>query len=394
MGPLRLAVPLAAALAFALSPALSPGLQAATTAESNAPSQEYLDQKAELEAMINSRDMELFEMAFEPLSFDRVVMTTRTGKEAVFNYLTFRIRNQIADRSSTPLSQAKGYNEVLAAITEQYQMAKKVQENGTRLDIEGVEGKDAIIIERQDAQIHQKKVSITVYGYDEHGTRLRLLDEPVGTGPQESFNFPDIGETSISATAQKVQDVIEEKEGRELYSLDKIRTLELPPYTATERQPNGWAKGEVYGVIMFNRLSDYGDFFTFEVRGLSNKFRVKWPETDVGKVENYLDARLFRREYVLHYERLGDEYFRQLDPFVLKKSGWEWINTFQRNEQRRSMAYVRYFLNNIVDEKTGQRNPGVEAELWPYYKDVRDARPDKAAKLPDLEQTLKSPGHQ
>src|SRR4051812_14619302 len=119
MRPLRATVPIALAVAFALSPAA----QAAVTAESNAPSQEFLDQKAELEKMINSRDMELYEMSFEPLNFDRVVIETRTKKEVVFNYMTFRLRNQIADRSSTPLSQAKGYNEVLASITEQYQMA-------------------------------------------------------------------------------------------------------------------------------------------------------------------------------------------------------------------------------------------------------------------------------
>jgi len=315
----------------------------------------------------------------------------------VFNYLTFRLRNQIADKTSTPLSQAKGYSDVLAAMQDQFAgTAKKVEGNGVKLQIEGVEGADGTIVERQNAQIHQKKVSITVYGYDENGSRLRLLDEPPGTGPQETFNFPDIGQPSWAAVAEKVKEKIEEKEGRELYTLDKIRGLELPPYVATERQANGWAKGEVYAVAMFHRLSDYGDFFTFEVRGLSNKFRMKFPDVETGKVENYLDARFYRRVFTLHYERTGDEYFRELDPFVLRKAGWEWINTFQRNDQRKTIAYARYFLNNIRNEKDGERNQNVESEFWPYYKAFRDANaaskkpmPDK---LPDLEQTLKSPG--
>lgn len=381
-------------VALACAFACAPALRAAETAESNAPTQEYLDQKAELEAMITSRDMELYEMSVEPLSFDRVVVTTRSGKEAVFNYLTFRLRNQIADRTSTPLSQAKGYSEVLAAIQEQYAgQAKRVEDNGVKLQIEGVEGKDGTIVERQDAQIHQKKVSITVYGYDENGTSIRLLDEPPGSGPQESFNFADLGETSWSAVSERVREKIEEKEGRELWSLDKIRGTELPPFVATDRMPNGWAKGEIIGVASFHRVSDYGDHFTFEIRGVSNKLRIRWPETEAGKVENYLDARFFRRHYVLHYDRIGDEYFRELDAFRLVKHGWEWVNTFQRNEHRRSMAYARYFLDNIRNEKDGERNKNVEAEFWSYYKEVRDARPAKAEKLPDLEQTLGKPGN-
>jgi hypothetical protein len=362
----------------------------------SAPTQEYLDQKAQLEAMINSRDMELYEMSFEPLNLDRVVLTTRTGKEVVFNYLTFRLRNQIADKTSTPLSKAKGYNDVLAAIQEQYAgIAKSVEDNGVKLQIEGVDRPEGTIVERQNAQIHQKKVSITVYGYDEHGTRIRLLDEPPGSGPQESFNFPDIGEPSWAAVAEKVKDKIEEKESRELWSLDKIRGLELPPYESSQIEKNGWAKGEVYGVAMFHRLSDYGDYFTFQVRGLSNKLRIHWPETEAGKVENYLDARFYRRVWVLHYERTGDEYFRDLDPFILKKSGWEWVNTFQRNEQRRSMAYARYFLENIANNSTPSptANQTVEAEFWPYYSQVRQEHPAKPnAPVPDLEADLKSPG--
>ncbi len=365
----------------------------ADTAESAAPTQDYLDQKAALENLVNKRDLELFEMSFEPLSFDRVVLTTRTGDSAVFNYMTFRLRNEVADKTSTPLSKAKGYNDVLAAIQEQYAgIAKRVEDNGVKLQVEGVAGKEGTIVERQDSQIHEKKVALTVYGWDEHGTRLRLLEDPIGTGPQETFNFPDLGVTSWSGVSDRVKDRVEEKEGRQLYSLDKIRAAVLPPYTPGERDPQtGWAKGEVYGVAIFHRLDDYGNHFTFQVHGLSNKFRMHFPDTEAGKVENYLDARFWRREYVLHYDRSGDEYYRELDPFTLTKGGWEWVNTFQRLDQRRTISYARFFLENIANDK-GAPNADVETEFWKYYADVRTGHQAKKDELPDLEAPLKAIG--
>jgi hypothetical protein len=369
-------------------------------ADGDHPNQDYLDEKAELEGFESKRDLELYELNFEALALDHVVIADRTGHQHVYHYLAFRIRNQASDGNSTPLSQAKGYNEVLAAITEQYSEAKKVTDNGTRLDIDGVQGKDATIVQRQDAQSHDKSINLTVFGSDEHGTRIRLLDDPPGTGPGENFAFPDQGDTSVSISSQQVKDAVEEALGRELLSVDQIRALKLPPFDPTKRQDNGWNVGEVYGVALFQRLSDYGDEFTFEVRGLSNKFRIKWPDNGAGKVEDYLDAKLMRRVYVLHYQRLGDEYFRDLDPFVLQRAGWEWVTTFQRNAIRRDMAYTRYFLNNLTNDKDGERNPQVEAEFWPYYAaDRATEATDKAQHpnlpdLPDLEATVKAPAGQ
>jgi hypothetical protein len=372
------------------------GLRAADV-EGDKPNQDYLDQKAELEGFESKRDMELYELSFEALALDHVVVADRTGHQHVFHYLAFRIRNQNANADSQPLSQAKGYNEVLAAITEQYSEAKKVTDNGVSLAVEGVEGKDGVIVQRQDAQSHDKTVDLTVFGTDEHGTRIRLLDDPPGSGPGENFAFPDQGEPSVSISSQQVRDAVEEAMGRELLSIDELRAMKLPPYDATKRTDKGWATGEAYAVAIFQQLSDYGDNFTFEVRGLSNKFRVKFPDNGPGKVENYLDARLMRRVYVLHYQRLGDEYFRDLDPFDLVRGGWEWSTTFQRNATRRDMAYTRYFLNNLTNDKDGERNPAVESEFWPYYAADRDAATAAKAQhpnlpdLPDLEQTLKTP---
>jgi hypothetical protein len=165
--------------------------------------------------------------------------------------------------------------------------------------------------------------------------------------------------------------------------------MKLPPYNAAKVDEEGVAEGEVFGVVLFNRLSLYGDRFTIDVRGLSNKFRIRQPDAKKGEVDNYLASRFMRRDYVLHYARPGDEYFRNLDRFELTKGGWEWVNTFQRLKERKSIAYARYFLNNITDEKN-VRQPEVEKELWEYYGKVRTEEYPSAgdAKLPDLEKTL------
>jgi hypothetical protein len=95
-----------------------------------------------------------------------------------------------------------------------------------------------------------------------------------------------------------------------------------------------------------------------------------------------------RRVYVLHYTRPGDEFYRNLDRFTLEKAGWEWVNTFQRIRERKNVAYARYFLNNITDEKD-VRQPDVEKAFWEYYAKVRTEEYPKAEdKLPDLEKTL------
>jgi hypothetical protein len=86
--------------------------------------------------------------------------------------------------------------------------------------------------------------------------------------------------------------------------------------------------------------------------------------------------------------RPGDEHFRHLDEYELVKGGWEWVNTFQRLHQRKSIAYAKYFLGNITDAKD-VRQPKVEEELWEYYDAVRAAKPDAGDKLPDLKATLK-----
>ena len=132
---------------------------------------------------------------------------------------------------------------------------------------------------------------------------------------------------------------------------------------------------------------NHRDGFSFVLR-FKKIVRVRQPESKKGEVDNYVAARFLRRVYTLHYSRPGDEYFRNLDRFTLEKGGWEWINTFERLKQRKSVAYARYFLTNITDDKN-VRQPKVEEELWEYYSGARAEFPSAGDKLPDLKATLK-----
>ena len=350
------------------------------------PSPEYLAQRAELEKMLSSRDLETFEVTFEALALDRILLKDALGNPHLFHYLAFRVRNKTSSGGAL-VSQAKGYNDVLAAIAAQYEQAKVDKGNGVALAVETADPKDGVIIERRDAHSAERSLDLSVLASNEHGTRISLLDDPIGSGAQESFNFPDLGQPKQGTPSQYVRDRVEEALGRKLLTVDEIRALKLPPYDATKLGDNGWAAGEVYGVVIFNRLSDYGKHITIQIRGLSNKFRERWPEAEQGKVENYLEARFFRREFVLHYEYPGDEYFRDQDRFELARAGWEWIPTFQRNTQRRAIAYSRYYLNNIASDKGDTLNKGVEDEFWSMYNEVRGRKADK---LPDLQAEIKA----
>lgn len=357
----------------------------APAAGGGTPSQEFLDAKAQLEQMLAKRDLEVFEVNFEPLALDRIVVKDRMGQTHVYHYLAFRVRNQVGS-TGTPVSQAKGYNDVLAAMAAQYEQAKITKEGGVGLAVDAAEAKDGVIVDRKDARIAERALDLSVLAFDEHGSRIRLLDDPIGSGGQDSFNFPDLGEPKLSVPVGQVRDRVEEALHRKLLTPDEIRARKLPPYDQAQRTEEGWAVGELYGVFVFDRLSDYGKQLTFQVRGLSNKFRERWPDAEAAKVENYLDLRIFRRTYVLHYAHLGDEFYRDQDHYELSRSGWEWVATFQRNAQRKLMAYSRYWLNNIAASGDVLNKP-IEDEFWPVYNERRSQVGDK---LPDLQGEIKA----
>ena len=368
-------------LAFAAALACS-GLVAAEVDESTKPSQEHLDEKAKLEAMISSRDVEEFEMNFQPLVLDRVLLKDRTGREQLYHYLTFRLRNEITEDTKQLAQTATRYNEVLQKMANEHEYAKV--EQGVTLKVDG-----ETVLDRSNMRSRKRTVPLTVLAYDENGSRIDLLDEPIGSGKQKEFPIPDYGEAMAGSSLDQVREKIEEAVGRRLRTADEIRALQLPTYDAQKIDEEGVAEGEVFGVLIFNRLNDHGDRFTIEVRGLSNKMRVRAPAADKGAVENYANTRIMRRVFVLHYARPGDEHYRDQDRFTLERGGWEWIDTFQRLAKRADAAYARYYLDNIVDEK-GDRQVPVEDKFWPYYEGVRATAGDK---IPDLQSQLKQRGN-
>lgn len=360
-----------------------PGLAAAADGvDLTKPSQEYLDEKARLEAMISSRDVEEFEMNFQPLALDRILLKDRIGGERLYHYLTFRLRNEITEDTKQLAQTATRYNEILQKMANEHEYAKI--EQGVTLKVDG-----ETVLDRSNLRSRKRTVPLTVLAYDENGSRIDLLDEPIGSGKQKEFPIPDYGDAVAGSGLDRVREKIEEVVGRRLRTADEIRGMQLPPYDPQKVDEEGVAEGEVFGVLIFDRLNDHGDRFTVEVRGLSNKLRVRTPATEKGAVENYANTRIMRRVYVLHYSRPGDEFFRDQDRFVLERGGWEWIDTFQRLQKRSDAAYARFYLDNITDEK-GDRQPAIEEKFWPYYEDVRARAGDK---LPDLQSQLKQRGN-
>jgi len=364
--------------------------QPLTGADDAQPTPEYLAEKAQLEEMLTKRDLELFELQYLPGKLGRVAIVDRRGVSHVFNYLTFSIRNQASIDPAQMATRAKGYNEVLQAIAQQYEMAKVDSEGGVKLKIDGVEGQDGIVLERTEAKLKTRTASISAMAYDENGSRIRLLDEPPGSGPQEGYQFPDLGETTYEGAVAMVRERAEEAEGRRLLSPDELRRFPLPPFDGVTRidAPNiedpahdthGWLVGEAHGVLLFPRLSDHGDRFTVQINGLCNKLRFRNPVAEPGKPENYFQARVMRRTMVLSFVRPGDEFFRDLDKFDMVGHGYRWVDSFQRTDVKRMISYSRYLLGNIADEK-GAINTPVHDQFWPYYDELRAAN----AKLPDL----------
>jgi hypothetical protein len=283
---------------------------------------------------------------------------------------------------------------VLQAIAQQYEMAKVDTEGGVKLKIDGVQGQDGVVLERTESKLRTRTVSLTALASDEDGTRIRLLDDPPGSGPQEQYAFPDLGEPTSARVVQRILEKVEEQEGRKLLSTETLRSFALPPFDGVTRieakditdpahDTHGWLVGEAHGVLLFPRLSDYGDRFTIQINGLCNKMRFRHPAIEAGKPENYFQTRVLRRTMVLTFDRPGDEFFRDLDRFTLARHNYQWVESFQRTDIKRTGASARYFLANIADEKGGL-NTTVKDQFWPYYDELRAAND----KLPDMKAGL------
>ena len=385
---------------------LVPALSSALVAEEEPISKEAELEIAALRAMISEpRDTEQYELDFEPLKFDRILVRDRLGNNQVFHYLTFRLRNRVSDSADYLTKRATVYNEVLDKMVQEYEFLRKETEGGAKLVVDDVQALEdermATILEREDLVSRPRAVSMTVVGFDQHGTRFRLFDVDPGNGPQEDFNFPDRSlVVAKNNHYQRVHEAIEERYRKRLYTTREIRDLKIPVYQAelpsTFEDGFGMSQGEVNGVIIFDRLNDLGNDFTFYINGLSNKQRYAWPEAlPQGRVEDYFNLRVKRRTYVVRIGRTGDEFNLDRKPFSMRFAGWQWEERFLRLEQRKAIAYSRYFRHNIrlPEETTVEKDyatiddegnairgstavavvhdEGVADEFWTHYNGVR-----------------------
>lgn len=358
-------------------------MASASAADEPQQSQEYLDQLAELREMVESRDLDTYELEFEPYGLERIVLTDRLGEPHVYHYMPFRIQNRISDATLDRRAQgANAYNEVLLTVADEF---GDVEVDGTalRVDTELEHDGASTIVERSDLGRRTRNVQLSVQAFDENGTRFRLLDEVPGEGPQEEFNFIDEGVRSVAFGPDEVRDAIEEREGRRLLTLPELAEIDLPPYEGGELDEYGAAPGEAYGVIIFDRLDVYGDKFIVQIRGLSNKLRERVPLHNDGEMEDYFNTEIFRRAYQVTYERPGDEFYLDLTRFNKVDERWTWLNTFQRLNVRKQRAQARYFLENVG--RNEQANRAVVDEFRDQYEDMRDRYDDQ---LFDLDKAL------
>lgn len=380
---------LAAVFASAAFPSLSTASETdGAAAKEIELSQEGQAQVLELRNMLSSRDLDLYELGFIPQGLDDIVIRDRLGHERAYTYLTFRIRNQ-THASKLEDNRTPRYAEVLRTIADAYAPEVKTSsDNGGSLVVGDTANADTIILQRQELATRERTVAISVSASDEHGSRIQLLDEPVGSGKQNEFPIDDRGNVVNDTAFDLVRDRVEEIAGRRLRSLAEIREMKIPPYDATKRDAEGVSEGEVFGVAIFSRFDLRGTKFSIEVRGLSNKTRVVVPPHEDGKADNHFAMRILRRTMVLEYQRSGDEFYRETDVYKMHTAGYQWVDTFQRIDRRRVMALTKFYLENIqgADDKC---RPEIEEAFWQWYAQRRAEHPDAGDKLPDLEATLK-----
>jgi hypothetical protein len=387
---------------------------------------DQLPEVVELRKELAKRQLELFELDFQPQEFGRIAIDGQ-----YFNYLKFTLRNRATASSEELQVRARGYNEVLKSLTEQYQSVKITSGAGVKLDVVNEAGgavAGGTVLEREESRPVARTVNLTAIATTEDGTRARVLAEglrapalraaraqaikespdgqlptdwqpPAGTLPPEA-RFDDAGQPTAAAALDRVRRVLEERDHQRLLTLDEIRTMQLPPFDGQARVTvqdmndpayamNGWYVGEVRGVIIFDRVPDTAHRITVTVNGASNKIRKKAAAPEAGKPENYFTSTILRRAYVVRLDFAGDEFTRQLDRYQETRSGWEWVDSLQRLDARRMQSYVAWFLDNVANA-TGDRNAALCDEFWPWYANVRAAYPKYADQLPDLERIAKS----
>lgn len=333
-------------------------------------SEAYLASRAEIEAMERTRDMRLYELDVAAIGMGRVLVPSRTGIDQPYHYLVFRLRNRVSDDARYLQEHATRFNEVMAAIVNEFAGVRLDTSEGPRLVVDEAGNVDdptlADIVSRAELAPRARRVNITAICEDENGTRFDLFDDQVGEG----FTFADMGQTRYGMVFERVRDLVEEKLGRRLRSVHELRGMELPPYDANRLTEEGEAIGEVHGVLIFERLPVEGDLFTIQIQGLSNKLRIQTPSHQPDQIADYVNTEVLRRTYVVRYARPGDEFYLDLAEFRPLSAGWEWRPAFTRLRLRRAAAYATYFLENVEQvARDGEinRNEEVEQAFWRYF---------------------------
>ncbi len=375
---------------------------ASAPAEDTDMSQDALRMEEQLESFLVGRTG-VYELDFEPLAMERVVIDNRVGHDQVYHYLAFRLRNRTSTSATALTPSATAFDEVMNTIQREYQGLRYDKEAGLKLIDETAqnirEERLRVIVEREDLEVKARRIDLTVRAYDENKTSFRLFDEfydieeeaireqmrQAGQNPEgqdlspsqkNRFDFTELGQTEIGTYYGHVHAAIEEQEDRHLFSVHEIRRMRLPSYQPGVLDPlTNEPVGQIHGVLIFDRLPVEGDFFTVEVQGLSNKLRFQVPPHPDDQLANYFDTRILRRTYVVRYSRRGDEYYRDLDDFELQSKGWQWLSSFQRLRNRASIAYNKYFLNNIGTTNAQGHvvpDPQVEGHFWEYHRKQRE----------------------
>ncbi len=356
-------------LSLGILGALCLGTSNQVSAADGDPNSDYLQWRDELHDMVERRDMDTYELDFRPDPIERIIITDRDGSERVYHYMTFRLRNTISDDTKQKLAFRSRYAEVLQQIADNYE----AEVDGSRLSVGEQE-----ILNRDELTDRTRTIYLSVAAYDENDTRLDLLDN-IYDGKMNTFNFDDEGKRAVEVGLDRVRKAIEEEQHRRLHLPSEIAGIELPTFDPATIDDEGIPAGQLNGVVIFHRLTAHGDRFTIKVRGLSNKMRrrvlVNRKDQKREEVENFYKARVYRRIYNIECERRGDEFYRDMDTFVITEHSWDWDNTFQRLERRRASAYARYFLDNIAT-KENKPNKSVEENFLNQHKEFREQNSD------------------
>ena len=351
-------------------------------------SPEYQRDLAELMMMVDGsvRETDVFQLDFQPLEFDRIVIDDRLGNSAVYHYLTFRLRNVVSDSVKPDDIDRKrsAFEEVMDGIVDQYENARFETDGGLSLEVNADnlppgERELATIVSREDLSVRTRKVRISAIITDENGTRFRLLDAKPGEGDQEAFAFQDQGQSRISSVSIRAHRAIEEKYGRRLFSQHELRGKELPPVPRWRKDDFGMATGEVYGVLVFERLPVDGDHFSVIVNGISNKMRALVPDHEYQQVGDYVNTKVGRRSYVLELTASVMNTHSTRSPSSSSRAPGVGSPASSQQRTASSAPTQNTFLDNIRQSEGGrmvgvgdQSNKRVEAEFWKFYNDIRN----------------------